>query len=352
MGALENHLNRQEAIMPSFSIPARAPLSDTERAVVLKRLRRRQQIVIFIDLVWLAMALMAVGLTVALVMLQALANGPIGLVQLSPLILTLPYILSGAITRLVFGRALNRDHGLLRFGKVVPSDEDQDDAHEPSNHEEDSRPRCDDETPSNRWKDMLRVMAARPTDDPEWSPTEKRAYRKIVQAQARFLTHGTPQELMERDVMADRVPLCFKRHCYATTLSPRTVRVVEALEPQHATMNAIESIAKYAPVSLAAYYRPLAAYGDWENYFEKGEAASQIVFEHLEGASKSMSLRPSLRAQVEDAIERIADPEFELDRFWYASDERRTFALMAPHVLARLEDEVDEARIYEMLQTP
>lgn len=212
-------------------------------------------------------------------------------------------------------------------------------------------PRGGDDVHFTTREDAIRTMLKARTEVVGSSPAEARAQVRIRQARARFLKSGTPEELARREVMADRVPLCFKHHCYAPTLAERTVRVVEASDPEVAADREIQHIARYAPVSLSPFFTPSAAYEEDDTYFGKEWAAKEVVFKDLEGVAKSMALRPSLSSQVENALDRMADPEFELDAHWYHSEERSVFEKMAPHILARLEDEVDEARVYEMMHT-
>lgn len=72
-----------------------------------------------------------------------------------------------------------------------------------------------------------------------------------------------------------------------------------------------------------------------------GAELGDDLAEAIEDAPAGLALR--------DGLKRLSDTDFENDAAWQSSDERRVMASEVPELLARLEDQAEEAAIYRML---
>jgi len=177
--------------------------------------------------------------------------------------------------------------------------------------------------------------------------------QRISESRVALLQSGASLDLLaQREEMAARVPLCFRRFCYEPVLSARTERILEADDPEAAAFAEANHIAQFAPRSLAPYYTPAAVYEENDDsLFAKEWAAHELVFTGMTAEQALGTRSVATRSKLIDAIGAMAEPDFELDTEWYSSTERATLAAIVPDVLSRLEDEVDEARVYEMMRT-
>lgn len=108
MGALENSMNRQEVTMSTTTESIKA-----ERTAVRARVRRRQRLVIGLDHTYTAL-FYGSGLVVFITVTTAILSGTAqNLWGVAFGVFALPHLFDDQLTDRIFGRAFNRDSGLL-----------------------------------------------------------------------------------------------------------------------------------------------------------------------------------------------------------------------------------------------
>ena len=110
--------------------------------------------------------------------------------------------------------------------------------------------------------------------------------------------------------------------------------------------------AKTAPYELRRFF--MIDEGDDEDEESSIFFASRSAYRRLVGAELGEFFAEAIEdtpvgLTLRDGLKRLAAADFENDEAWQSSDERRVMASEVPELLARLEDQAEEAAIYRML---